>query len=284
MRNVSYRCIAGAILSAAVLLSACSVKAQLLASWQFNEPSWNGTPGQVLDVTTNFNGTAVGGANTVYDTTFGQVGSFNGSGQYVSVGGSGSLAYNGARTIVAWVDPTSSMGFYGMPIVTGGATSAGDFFGLGGIGGSDSAYGSGAAYHLYVDSWYYGPSPISTIAVTPNQWNFVAITYSGGFFNSNSLNFYVNGAAAGSTAYQMYGYNTDTYTIGGNIIGGTSTAGSFDGLMHDVSIYDTALTPGQISALYDSTNPAATPEPGAFALLIGVGVSGAAVIRRKRNG
>jgi len=283
MRNVSYRLISGTILAAASLLMACNAKAQLVASWQLNQASWSGATGEVLDVTGNHDGTAVGGAQTVYDTTFGQVGSFNGSGQYVSVGGSGSLAYNGARTIVAWVDPTSNMGFYGMPIVTGGATSAGDFFGLGGTGGSDSAYGSGAAYHLYVDSWYYGPSPISTIAVTPNQWNFVAITYSGGFFNSNSLNYYVNGAAAGSTAYQMYGYNTDTYTIGGNIIGGTSTAGSFDGMMHDVSIYDTALTPSQITALYNSTNTANTPEPGAFALLIGAAVSGTAAIRRKRN-
>ena len=66
------------------------------AEFPMNEVSWTGPAPQVVDSTGNgHDGTAVGGANTVADSTFGRVGSFDGSGQYVTVGGSGSIAGTG---------------------------------------------------------------------------------------------------------------------------------------------------------------------------------------------
>ena len=97
------------------------VEAGLVASFPMNEASWLGTAPQVIDTSGNgHNGTAFGGANTVADSTFGRVGSFDGSGQYIAIGGTGTS--QGARTFVAWVDPQANSLSMGQPILTGGAT------------------------------------------------------------------------------------------------------------------------------------------------------------------
>src|SRR5262249_9937826 len=73
----------------------------LIAYYPMNEANWSG-PDSVTDATGNgHNGTPVGGATTVPDSQFGRVGSFDGKGQYVTVGGSGVIT--GARSVVAWV-------------------------------------------------------------------------------------------------------------------------------------------------------------------------------------
>src|SRR5581483_10502762 len=79
----------------------------LVVSYAMNEASWLGSAPQVVDASGNgHGGTASGGANTVTDSTFGRAGSFDGSGQYVSVGGSGTST--GARTFIAWVHITAN--------------------------------------------------------------------------------------------------------------------------------------------------------------------------------
>lgn len=238
--------------------------ADLVVSYPMNEASWSGPAPQVTDASGNgHDGTAVGGANTVSNATFGQVGSFDGSGQYVSVGGSGTMS--GARSVVVWIDFPANSNDYGLPILTGGTSGAGDFFGVAGANGAGTS-GAGA-YDLYIDHWGI-PGYISTTAVTPGQWNQVAFTYNG----ANTVDFYINGQAAGQVYASggLYNYAIDSYTVAGSTIGGTTTLGSFDGLMHDMQIYNTQLTGAQILALYQMQT---VPEPGG-AILFGLGIAG----------
>jgi MSHA biogenesis protein MshQ len=230
-----------------------------VASFPMNESNWSGAAPQVLDATGNgHSGTVVGHANTVSDSRFGQVGSFNGNGQYVDVGGSYSMT--GARSIVAWIDVpafSAGPGNSGMPIVTGGASNAGDFFGVAGPSFAFTEAGV-PQYALYIDHWGT-PLYASDLVLTPGQWTQVAMTYDG----SDTVDFYLDGEEAGSvTSAGLYNYNIDTYTIGGNAIGGTTTLGSLSGRMHDVQIYNQQLTANQVSLLYSEA-----PEPATLALL-----------------
>ena len=70
-------------------------------------------------------------------------------------------------------------------------------------------------YHLYLDHYGIGTYD-SSAAITPGKWTFVAMTYDG----ADTLNFYINGQAAGTVSGQLYNYNINTYTIAGNLIGG----------------------------------------------------------------
>ena len=226
-----------------------AVDGEEIASYSMNEASWTGLAPQVIDNTGHgHDGTAIGGANTVFDSTFGYVGSFNGNGQYVTL--SGSYSMSGARTVVAWVNlNASSLNSLGEPIITGGSSAGffGDFFGISGSGGENSNL---PAYELYIDDWG-NAAYHSSGQITPDQWYQVAFTYDG----RSNISFYINGAPAGTYSGGLYKYNFTTYTIGGNTIGGSTTNGSINGLLRDVSIYNYALNADSISTLYNQTKP-----------------------------
>jgi tetratricopeptide (TPR) repeat protein len=227
-----------------------SVHAQLVARFTMNEATWTGPAPQVADSSGNgHNGTVIGSATTISDPMFGEVGDFA-SGQYVTIGGAGNI--QGARSIVAWVKPQNTSSVLGLPIITGGATGAGDFFCIAGTGGEDNHGVPQRA--LFIDHWGEGPrnGMYSNIPVTPDIWNLVAVTFDG----ANTRSFYVNGAPAGTFIGQsFYNYKINTYTIGGNVIGGSTTARSFIGEMHDLQIYNTALTAAQVRTIYAAAAP-----------------------------
>jgi methionine-rich copper-binding protein CopC len=246
-----------------------------VAAFPMNEPNWSGPAPQVLDSTGDgHDGTAVGGANTVADTTFGQVGSFDGNGQYVSVGGS--YPMQGARTITAWVDPQANSLSLGEPIITGGLPGQGDFFGIAGTGGENSGV---PQYSLYVDHWGT-QAYASSVRITPGQWNFVAMTYDG----VKTVSFFVNGQPAGSvTSNGLYNYDINTYDLAGNTIGGTTTEGSFDGLLRGVGIYNSALSAAQIQSLYTQPDAATTKPTDYYKFWLNAGQS-ASLVATGQNG
>jgi hypothetical protein len=164
---------------------------------------------------------------------------FDGVNDYVDVGGSYSLSGN--RTITAWIYPNTNTGL-GSPILTGGAAGSGDFLGVAGTTGS-CAVGTN---ELYIDHW--GTSCYdSNIAVDANTWNHITIIY-----NNSNIYFYVNGIPGKVVANTMYDYNVNTYSIGGNTIGGSTTKTSFNGFIDDVRIYNYARTPAEITLDYNA--------------------------------
>ena len=160
---------------------------------------------------------------------------FDGVDDRIDVGGGATIA--GPRTVETWVFPNVNTGL-GLPILTGGVTDVGDFFG---IAGTANGFGQ---HRLYIDHWN-SPGYVSTVAVTPNQWNHVAFSY-----DETKVTFYVNGIAAGSVIGSLYDYEIDTYTIGGNTIGGTTTKESFSGQLDEVSLYRRALSAAEINRIF----------------------------------
>ncbi len=200
--------------------------------------AWFPGDGNADDIQGDNNGTLQNGA-TFAPGEVDQAFSFNGVNQYVHVGGS--LGINGNRTITAWVFVNPN-GALGLPIITGGATGVGDFFGIAGTSGVCSV----GQYELYVDHWGT-PCYDSNIAVTPNAWNHVALTYDG-----TTLRFYVNGVAGTPVAGSLYNYNINSYDIGGNTIGGSSTKPSFNGLLDEVEIYNRVLSQAEVQAIFNA--------------------------------
>jgi hypothetical protein len=222
---------------------------------------WRGEA-NALDSTGNNPGTIQGNV-TFAPGQVGQAFSFDGSGGSVAVGGPGTIA--GARTITAWVYPHTNTD-YGLPIMTGGITFAGDFFGIAGTSGT---IGDTQQYELYVDHWGTGIYH-SGITVTPDAWDFVAMTYDGG----STVRFYINAVAGEAASGPLYDYSLNTYMIGGNTIGGTTTKSTFNGLLDEVTLYNQALSAADIQELYNAQRAgAAQPVPIGDAPLTATGAS-----------
>jgi hypothetical protein len=183
----------------------------------------NGTPN---DSVSGYNGVLENGA-TYAAGKVNQAFSLNGATSYVQVTGSGTIS--GARTYCAWVYPHSSS--FGMPILAAGSAGNADFLSIVGT-------------ELFVDHWWY-PQYVSSLPVTVNAWNHVALTYDG----SGTLQFYVNGVAASAVSGHLYNYGVNTLAIGGNTIGGSTTGASFNGLIEEVQWYSRALTAAEVKTL-----------------------------------
>ena len=131
------------------------------------------------------------------------------------------------------------------PIWTAGTTGAGDFFNI-----VMTPTGCAGAYKLSVDHWGL-PCVSSTVAVTPEAWNHVAMTFDG-----SVMQFYVNGVPAGSGTVPMFSYSIGTMDIGGNNVGGSTTRQSFNGLIDEAKQYNWALSNAEIQTVYASSAPA----------------------------
>jgi CubicO group peptidase (beta-lactamase class C family) len=177
---------------------------------------------------------------------------FDGATGYMLVNGSGYMT--GPRTIEAWVYPHAHLGWYGMPIATVGVPWQGDMFGIAGNAGCG---GTGA---VYIDHWGTGCLN-SDLQVVTNTWNHVAFTYDG-----STVHFYVNGVVSAPITKSLYDFDLGTLTIGCNLIGGSSTQPSLDGGIDDFRIYNRALAPSEIQAIYTAgTNGVCPPTPLMFA-------------------
>ena len=215
----------------------------LVSYWHFDEPSWNGTTGEVKDVMGRNNGSAANSAN-VSSGVHGSAASFNGDAQYISVGNNSNLNPS-LITISAWVNPIGT-----------------DWNNKGIVTKWNSSDTKKTSYALDLKGWcyqnelffeinngsstYQSASCVQANSLQANRWYFVVGTY-----NGTDVKVYVNGTLTGST------------TVAGNINASISNVyiGQYDnslyryrfpGSIDEVMIYNRSLTDDEIKSLYNS--------------------------------
>ncbi|HSR62364.1 MAG TPA: DUF6701 domain-containing protein [Gammaproteobacteria bacterium] len=227
----------------------CSVPAAV-AEWRMDETTWNGTPGEVVDETGTYNGTAVNGAITdsVDPAIAGTPGTcgygfFDGNDDYVDVGNISTIL-NDTASLTFWIKTTQTGNDTGWmaPGVTGVEES----------GGSDDIFwgwldGSG---HIGISVANDFTSK-SSVPINDDNWHHVALTRDA---SDGSYKIYIDG-------------NLDTSgTIGAGVIGNAyssigrieDTGGSpeyFNGNLDEVRVYDAVLADVDVIAIRDNTHP-----------------------------
>lgn len=220
---------------------AASLGNGLVGYWKMDEASWSnncvGTP--VTDSSGNGNNGNACPATNAGPTTaagkFSNAGNFDGTNDYVDLGTSSSLAVATNFTVGAWVNWAS------------GATGPDTIYSA---GSTDTQYWSVAInasskLEFRVDL-ISSATYISTNTISQNTWHHIVVTKQGD--DTNNVKFYIDGvldatASAGSLVMPM-----GTRGIGTRMEGPTEY---FQGGIDDLRIYNRALSPSEISGLYN---------------------------------
>lgn len=207
-----------------------------VGEWNFEEASYNGTSGEVKDVSSSVNnGTFTGTlTNLQKPGKLGKAGNFNGSNNNVSIGNTGLPTGTTARTLEAWAKTTSaSLG----EIFSYGTNSSGQAFIIG-INGSSG---------IFTSNW--AATNLTTTATANNGvWHHIVVTYDG----STTATIYMDGIRLG------------TQTITWNTVAGTAFIGSriaaaeyFNGQIDQVRIFNYARSAAQVAWDYNQGAPVA---------------------------
>ena len=184
--------------------------------------------GDATDVSGNYNGTA---SNVTYGTgQFGQAGVFNGSSSKITT--SLTQTNTSAWAWSFWVNintkPTAANIAAILSNINGSAPFAGVTFLIDSPNFGIASNGS--------NIW-----TTNTINPSLSTWYHIAITYNG----SGTITPYINGQSYGAISHTPS--NGNTITIGDSDV---SSWGSFNGSIDQVRIFNTALTPLEVEALY----------------------------------
>lgn len=229
-----------------------SLSQGLVAYWRMDESSWNGTSGEVKDSSENYyNGKAFTNGATTTTGKFVNAGNFRiGFNDYLDMGNpSGLQLTSSSFTISAWVKrgSTSTSTF---PILVKGSIAAGV--------GTYELYLSNNKFSLKIkaaDTLVFPVTITSTNSFTDTtKWYHVVGVYTADTSSpsntASKLDLYVDGNLAfpqvTTAPYPLFS-TTNVVRIG------YMSAGGFywKGLLDDVRIYNRALTPGEITKLYN---------------------------------
>ncbi len=212
-----------------------------LAEWHFDESSWDSHSGEVIDDSVNaLNGTGFNHATTVAGKVC-RAGSFDDS--YVEVANDALLQLTERFTLSAWVKTTDDQGAL-LYKADGETPWAGFYFAMGyHTAGKLSFYSGGGN-----DSHWYSSSGT---AVNDGLWHHVAVSVEG-----KSLQFYVDGVPDGDpiSMQSVTTANDKSLLIGRN----RNSSFDFNGLIDEVLIFPTSLSPEEIAAGYANQNAGKT--------------------------
>jgi len=181
--------------------------------------------GDATDVSGNYDGTA---SNVTYGAgEFGQAGVFNGSNSYISnTSISGFPSGAAARTLSFWVNAQGS----GVRVIGGyGNTATAQYFGL------------SITLENAINFLGYNYNLTTTYTIPQNQWVNIVTTYDG-----TTQLLYANGVQVYSVA-RTYNTVSSEFRIGDDLWGTTER---FEGSIDQVRIFNRALRPYEVEALY----------------------------------
>jgi hypothetical protein len=236
LRSRIARTLLGAGLAALAFLSgAARVRGQCLPP-PTNLVSWWAAQGDASDVTGTNNGTPQGGV-TFAAGEVGQAFSFDGVNGTVFVPDSPSLRITNQITIEAWINPT--------------LTNGGDQSILGKVGGAagDNGYQFGLSQNalkaLFNSPGQGWPSAVISmpVAVAPHTWSHVAFTY-----DQSAMKLYFNGLPVATNVIGPAVINPSSSNL--HISGDDDNNGYFNGLIDEVSVYNRALSAGEIAGIF----------------------------------
>lgn len=200
-----------------------SLETNLVGYWKMNEASWNGTSGQVLDSTASSDHATSSGNATTTAAGFSRSGSFDGTGDYVTIPNSTQIpSQNGSLS--AWVYPIEAGGGYD---IAGGGAAANDFR----ISPANNLYG------FYIGGEYrvsYSTDP------TQNTWTLVTLTWD----QTNGSILYYDGAIVASNSTPPPAFNQTGFQLG------AFSSSDLQGRLDDVRLYDRALSAEEVAKLY----------------------------------
>jgi hypothetical protein len=220
------------------------------AAWTLN--------GNALDTSgNNNNGTLYGGVT--YSTgKFGNAGLFDGTSGYISVPDSSTLRPT-KWTISAWIYPTDTPGdmdriVFKEQLGNGGPYSI--------LRKSNSSCEVEIEYFTS-NTWYWGYWTTSANTLPINQWSRIDWVYTGKTGSSTDTTVYINGNLV-STTFSQNSYATVilNYTTQPLLIGKDTGGRYFKGTIDEVRIYNRALTPVEITDLYNNYGYTTTNYPG----------------------
>ncbi|MBK9160040.1 MAG: LamG domain-containing protein [Nitrosomonadales bacterium] len=205
-----------------------------VAEYHMDEASWNGTANEVADNSVNaLHGTAFLGATTAPAKLCNGA---NLAANYVQVADNPLLDLPTALTVTAWLKPAR----------------------WGGAPGKDALMtflSKDTNYEAHINAtgnvfWWWGTGSFASTATVPiGAWTHVALVYASG-----SQTIYINGAASGTAAFAgALPVNAMPLQIGDDQAFGGGTR-RFDGMIDEVKIFNTALTPTEISTGYANEN------------------------------
>ena len=214
--------------------------------FSFDETSWTGAPGEVLDSgSAGLAGTVFGGASNDDGTPAlagnpgtCRYGEFDGVDDYVEIADGPALDIAGALTVAAWIN----MGSYPGELHT--------------IASKDTNYefhvnASGQVYWWWNDSGGTVRSLTTAGSLNLNQWYHVAVVYASGV-----QTIYVNGSVWATASYAGTLAQNDVPFYVGTDWNFISRA--FDGFIDEVSIASRAYSQAEVQALRDATHPCPT--------------------------
>jgi hypothetical protein len=120
-----------------------------------------------------------------------------------------------------------------------------------------------------------GAAIVGTANVATGDWVHLAVRQTAN--SLGNVEFYINGSleTLSSTSTATISTSSSSLYIGAERTSGNNAQRFFSGLMDDVRLYDSALTPTEISSL------ALVPEPSTYALLLGFVALGGVLLRRR---
>lgn len=208
--------------------------------YHFNEASWNGTTGEVIDSIGGNNGTA-SGAIISTSGKLNNCGSFSGLNPSKVSGFASSISSLTSNSKSVWFKTTSTAFRQG---VMGTRPAAADQ----GFGLNINADGAGSINYYYPGgSTYTIKAPPGTVIA--NQWTFFVFTFDS---PTTTGKIFVNGNLINSQTNLI----NETLSTFKGVIGNEEDSPSefFSGLIDEVSIFNRALTQAEINFLYNNGN------------------------------